>query len=142
MSPVLHYALTKYALIIYQFMDTSLMCVGCYDWTTRFPKEGSQKYQLLTNWKNFESELFQLPTSFLTQDHHPHTPPPSPPSHTSFTSSLSHLLHLLPLTPPPPPSHTSISSSLSHLLLLPLTPPPPPPLHTTTSQSAARLCVS
>ena len=125
MSSVLHYALTKYVLIMYQFMDTSHMCVGCYDWTTRFPKEGSQKYQLLTNWKNFESELFQLPTSFLTQDHHPHTPPPSPPSHISFTSSLS-LLHHLPHTPPsPPPSHTS-SSSLSHLHhLLPYTPPPP-----------------
>ena len=103
MSPVLHYALTKYALIMYQFIDTSLMCVGCYDWTTRFPKEGSQKYQLPTNWKSFESELFQLPTSSLTQDHHPLTLPPPPPSHISSTSSLSHLHHLLPYTPPPPP---------------------------------------
>ena len=75
-----------------------LMSVGHYDWTTRFPKEGSQKYQQPTNWKTFESESFHLPTSSLHK------------------ITLTHLLlsHLL-LFP-----HTSSTPSL--------TPPPPPPL--------------
>ena len=103
MCPVLHYALTKYALIMYQFMDTSLMCVGCYDWTTRFPKEGSQKYQLPTNWRTSKVSYFSFPL---------------PPSHKIIT--LTHLLHLLPFTPPsPPPSHISSTSSLTHLHHLP-----------------------
>ena len=88
-----------------------LMYVGHYDWTTRFPKEGSQKYQQPTNWKTFESESFHLPTSS---------------SHkiTLTHLLLSHLLHLL-LT------HLLLllltHLLLSHLLnLLPHTPAPPP----------------